>query len=80
VVQALTKEEFTEKISEFEEVLQKVASDIASGALFEKLPPSELLNKTEVHINRLEDSKEGTTFPLSFKAEEREGGNVHVDG
>jgi hypothetical protein len=55
VVQALVKREFTEKISEFEEVLQKVASDIASGALFEKLPPSELLNKTEEYINRLKD-------------------------
>ena len=55
MVQALVKREFTEKISEFEEVLQKVASDIASGALFEKLPPSELLNKTEEYINRLKD-------------------------
>ena len=51
----LIKEEFNEKISEFEEILQKVASDIASGVLFEKLPPSELLGKTEEHINRLKD-------------------------
>jgi hypothetical protein len=51
----LIKGEFTEKISEFEEALQKVASDIASGVLFEKLPPSELLNKTEDYINRLKD-------------------------
>jgi len=50
----LIKEEFNEKIGEFEEVLQKVASDIASGVLFEKLPPSELLKKTEHYVNRLE--------------------------
>ncbi len=42
-------------MSEFEEVLQKVASDIASGVLFEKLPPPELLNKTEQYVNRLKD-------------------------
>ena len=51
----MIKGEFTEKISEFEEALQKVASDIASGVLFDKLPPSELLNKTEDYINRLKD-------------------------
>jgi len=51
----LIKEEFGEKISEFEEVLQKVASDIASGVLFERLPPSELLDKTEGSIDRLKD-------------------------
>jgi len=70
VVQALVKREFTEKISEFEEVLQKVASDIASGALFEKLPPSELLNKTEEYINRLEDLAISTKeFMLILKPE-----------
>ncbi|MGC9345525.1 MAG: hypothetical protein ACP5ER_01860 [Candidatus Bathyarchaeales archaeon] len=42
-------------MSEFEDVLQKVASDIASGVLFEKLPPPELLNKTEQYVNRLKD-------------------------
>ena len=51
----LIKEEFDEKISEFEEIMQKIASDVASGTIFEKLPPSELLNKTEHYINRLKD-------------------------
>jgi len=51
----LIKEEFNEKISEFEEITQKIASDVASGAIYEKLPPSELLNKTEHYINRLRD-------------------------
>jgi len=55
VVQVLIREEFNGKVSEFEEVLQKVASDIASGVLFEKLPPPELLNKTEQYVNRLKD-------------------------
>jgi len=47
----LIKEEFTEKIGEFESALQKIASNIATGALSEKLPPSELLEKTEHYIN-----------------------------
>jgi hypothetical protein len=79
-VQALTKGEFTEKMDEFEEVLQKFASDIAGGALFEKLPPSELLNKTEEYINRLEDLAMKERLSLSnSKAEEKEG-VVHDDG
>lgn len=52
----MIKEEFNQIISEFEEILQKVASDVASGVIFEKLPPSELLNKTEHYVNGLRDS------------------------
>jgi len=55
VVQVLIKEEFDEKLSEFEEIMQKVASDMASGVFSEKLPPSELLKKTEQYVNRLSD-------------------------
>jgi flagellar biosynthesis chaperone FliJ len=55
VVQSLVKEEFDGKIGEFEGILQKIASDIASGVLSEKLPPSELLRKTENYTNRLKD-------------------------
>jgi len=51
----LIREDFDEKIAEFEGILQKVASDIASGVLFEKLPPAELLGKTEHQVNRLMD-------------------------
>jgi len=51
----LIKEEFNEKVREFEGILQKVASDIASGVLFEKLPPLELLGKTEHYTDRLKD-------------------------
>jgi len=53
--EALIKEEFEEKIREFEGILQRVASDIASGVLFEKLTPSELLGRTEPYVNRLRD-------------------------
>ena len=53
VAKVLIKEKFEEKMEEFEEVLQKVASDIASGVLSEKLPPPELLKKTEQYVNRL---------------------------
>ncbi|MEM3641987.1 MAG: hypothetical protein QXH37_08720 [Candidatus Bathyarchaeia archaeon] len=49
------KEDLNEKIGEFEGILQKIASDIASGALFEKLPPEELLGKTEGYVSRLMD-------------------------
>jgi len=41
------------RTSEFEELLQKIASAIASGVLSEKLQPSKLLEKTENYINRL---------------------------
>ena len=51
----MIKEEFDEKLSEFEEIMQKVASDMASGVFSEKLPPSELLKKTEQYVNRLSD-------------------------
>lgn len=49
----MINEEFKEKISEFEEILQRIASDMTSGVLSEKLPPSEFLEKTENHAERL---------------------------
>jgi hypothetical protein len=52
----LIKEEFNEEIGKFEEIIQKIASDVASGAIFEKLPPPELLNKTEHYVDSLKDS------------------------
>lgn len=56
----MIKEEFNEKIGEFEGILQKIASDIASGTLSEKFPPSELLRKTENWIGRLKDLVESS--------------------
>jgi len=49
----LINEEFKEKIGEFEEILQRIASDMTSGVLSEKLSPSEFLEKTENHAERL---------------------------
>jgi len=51
----LIKEELDTRTSEFEDLLQKVASAIASGALSERLSPSKLLEKTENYINRLSE-------------------------
>ena len=51
----MIKEDFNEKIGAFEEILQNVAHDITSGAIFEKLPPSDLLKKTEQYVDRLSD-------------------------
>jgi flagellar biosynthesis chaperone FliJ len=49
----LINEEFKEKIGEFEEILQRIASHMTSGILSEKLSPSEFLRKTEDHAERL---------------------------
>jgi len=48
-------ENYEERIEEFERVLQKVATDMASGVVFEDLPPMDLWEKTEVHVTRLGD-------------------------
>jgi len=58
----LIKREFNQVISEFEEISQKIASDVASGVIFEKLPPPELLKKTEHYVHSLKD--------LAIKSEE----------
>jgi len=66
----LIKKDFSDRIGEFEEVLQKIASDIASGVLFEKLPPSELLSKTEHYVTRLKDLAANTEeIMLTLKPE-----------
>jgi len=54
-VKNLFKEDFNQVISKLEEILQKIAGDIASGMIFEKLSPSELLNKTEHYVRSLKD-------------------------
>ncbi len=66
----MIKEEFNEKISEFEEIIQKISSDITSGMLSEKLPPSELLQKTGQLISHLIDLAEiSEGFMLALKPE-----------
>ncbi len=53
-VRVLIKEDFNE-ISEFEEVLQKITSNMISGMLSEKFSTSELLRKTDDYVSRLTD-------------------------
>lgn len=45
--------EFSRKVGEFEETLQKLATDITTGTLFERLPPMELWSSTEQLVTRL---------------------------
>lgn len=49
----MVKDAFNENIKEFEALLQRLAGEIASGTIYEKLTPQELLNKTEAYITRL---------------------------
>lgn len=66
----MIKEEFNEKISEFEEIMQKIASDVASGAIFEKISPSEMLKKTEHYVDNLKDlATESKEIMLILKPE-----------
>lgn len=51
----MIREEFRQQVSEFEEVLQRLATDIASGVLFERLQPQELWNRTKESATRLEE-------------------------
>lgn len=68
--EVLIREEFDAKIHEFEEVLQKIATDIASGALVEKLQPSELLEKTDNYVSRLRAlAADGEELMLVLKPE-----------
>lgn len=46
-------EEYSRRIGELEGVLQKVATDIPSGAIFERLSPEELWSKAEAPITLL---------------------------
>jgi hypothetical protein len=49
----LMREELDSRTSEFEQLLQKTASAIASGVQLEKLPPSKLLEKADIYITLL---------------------------
>ena len=46
-------EKFTLQLSQFEENLQKLAKDIASGVIFERLEPNELWKRSEETVTRL---------------------------
>ncbi|MEM3577507.1 MAG: hypothetical protein QXX51_03515 [Candidatus Bathyarchaeia archaeon] len=64
------KDAFNENIKEFEALLQKMASEIASGTIYEKLPPQELLNKTEAYITRMSSiTEKSEELMLTLKPE-----------
>jgi len=64
-------ENYGERIEEFEQVLQKVATDMASGFVFERLPPMDLWKKTETHVTRLEDLAKGCREAMLILKPER---------
>ena len=49
----LVYEKFTLQLSQFEENLQKLAKDIASGVVFERLEPNELWKRSEETVTKL---------------------------
>ncbi|NIR86741.1 hypothetical protein GWO13_03895 [Candidatus Bathyarchaeota archaeon] len=64
-------EDYRQRIEEFERVLQKVATDMASGAVFERLPPMDLWKKTEAHVTRLGDLAKGCSEAMLILKPER---------
>jgi hypothetical protein len=52
------REDFRRLAKEFEETLQQLASDVAGGALFERLAPMDLWKRAEASITRLKDLAE----------------------
>ena len=55
VVDILIQEEFNSTISNLEDILQRIAGEVASGILSEKLAPPQLMDKTERYIDNLRD-------------------------
>jgi len=51
-------EPFDQTISQFEELLQKITTNLTSGIIFEKLPPSEVWKKSESDVTALRSSAE----------------------
>jgi len=54
----MIREDFRRSAKTFEETLQQLASDIASGVLFERLAPMELWKRAEQGVTRLKDLAE----------------------
>jgi len=83
-VGVLIFEELGRRIGELEAVLQKVATDIASGALLERVQPMDLWNKSEASVTLLkmlaESCREAMTLLKPEKAltvEQRFGALAH---
>jgi len=63
-------EDYSRRIDEFESLLQKIATDITSGVIFERLPPTELWSKAEPLIASFRGLAERLTEAmLLFKPE-----------
>ncbi|MGQ9566069.1 MAG: hypothetical protein ACUVT5_05940 [Candidatus Bathyarchaeales archaeon] len=54
----MIRKEFSEMLKEFEENLQRLATDIATGVLFERLPPMDLWKRAEAPVTRLKNLAE----------------------
>jgi hypothetical protein len=54
----MIQEDFNKLSKEFEETLQRLATDIATGVLFERLPPMDLWKMSEASVTRLKDLAE----------------------
>ncbi|MFQ6094884.1 MAG: hypothetical protein ACE5NN_01960 [Candidatus Bathyarchaeia archaeon] len=51
-------ENFRRDINEFENLLQKIATDITGGVIFERLPPNEIWNRSESSVTTLQNLAE----------------------
>jgi hypothetical protein len=52
------REDFSKLCKEFEEILQRLASDVAGSVLFERLAPMDLWKQAEASVTRLKDLAE----------------------
>jgi len=68
----LIYEKFRSQIAEFEEILQKLATEIASGIIFERLQPMEIWKKTENSTNRLIELNESLKDMMLMLKPEKE--------
>ena len=57
----MSLEDYSRHINEFEGLLQKIATDITSGVIFERLPPTELWSKVEPLVTSFRNLAERIT-------------------
>jgi hypothetical protein len=51
-------DDFSQSVSRFEELLQKISSSMTTGVVFEKLPPTELWERSETDVTSAESLAE----------------------
>jgi len=64
-------EDYSRCISEFEGLLQKIAADITSGVIFERLPPTELWSRAEPLVSSLRSLAERLTESMMLLKPEK---------